>query len=65
MWILAAPIPSWLAYRSRYADWTLDRLLDEVRGEDPVEVALDDALRPPVDAPALDDDAFFVPDCPR
>lgn len=66
MWILVAPLPSYLAYQSDYHDWTLGHLLDHLRGEDPVEVDLDAALRPPLPTPGLPDDdgAYFVPDCP-
>jgi len=64
-WLLIAPFVPYLAYRSDYSDWTLGHVLDHFRGEDPVEVDLADALRPPIPtAPPADNGTFFVPDCP-
>lgn len=64
--VLAAPMPALavLGLRGEWADWAIPELLAGRHTDGAVEADLDAALRAPLDAPRLDDSAFFVPGCP-
>jgi len=65
--MLLAPLPALIVYglMSEWADWTIADLLGRTGTDADVEHQLGEALAPPLDLSAPDDDAYLLPGLPR
>ena len=63
--VLAAPLPMQLTRLTDKESWSLGEVVRGRRDDRTVSDALDASLRGPLPVRPVEDDAFFVPDCPR
>lgn len=63
--VLAAPLPIRWVQNSDRQTWSLGEILRGERDDQTIPDALDQALRGPLPIRPVQDEDFFVPDCPR